>query len=133
MPVQRRISLPQDRPNIPVLTFPFLIFFAGQKEENFDTLVVQRPLTNSINVTFNIGYNISPRWYAGFNIDVIGFTFGRKSSAVFTGINASTGEQGTFTEPESIPASFNLLLTGDHDLGSLNLNSSLSGIGEGGI
>src|SRR5690349_18815694 len=45
-------------------TVPFLIFFAGQNEENFDTLTVQRPLTHSLNITANLGYNISPKWYA---------------------------------------------------------------------
>ena len=95
-------------------TIPFIIFFAGQKEENFDTLEVQRPLINLFNITANIGYNISSRWYAGFNIDVIGFSFGRKGSAALTsnGIN--------YTEPAAKPSAFNLLLTGDHDKGSLN-------------
>ena len=95
-------------------TTPFLIFFAGQKTENHDTLTVQRPLTISLNLAVNAGYNINPRWYLGFDIDVIGFTFGRKSSAILT----SNGT--TRTESKAKPANFNLLLTGDHDLGSLN-------------
>jgi hypothetical protein len=100
-------------------TAPFAIFFAGQKEENFDTLQVQRPLTNSVNITANIGYAISAKWYAGFNIDVIGFTFGRKNGGVLAGKN-QTGQQGTFSDNEVKPTAFNLLLTGDHDKGSLN-------------
>ena len=95
-------------------TFPFLIFFAGQKEENFDTLTVQRPFTNSLNITANLGYSFSPKWYLGFNIDVIGVTFGRKGSAVFQSNGASQ------TEPGAKPAAFNVLLTGDHDRGTLN-------------
>lgn len=95
-------------------TFPFLIVFAGQNEENLDTLNVQRPLITSINASFNLGYHITPRLYGGVNIDVIGFSFGRKSSAILT----SNGT--TQTEPDAKPSSFNLLLTGDHDLGSLN-------------
>jgi hypothetical protein len=95
-------------------TTPFLIFFAGQKTENHDTLTVQRPFTSSLNVAVNIGYNFNPRWYAGFNIDVIGFTVGRTSPAILT----SNGT--TMTEPQAKPAAFNLLLTGDHDYGSLN-------------
>jgi hypothetical protein len=95
-------------------TTPFLIFFAGQRKESQDTLTVQRPLTNSINLALNFGYNFNSKWNAGFNIDVIGFTFGRKSPAILT----SNGI--TRTEPSAKPASFNLLLTGDHDLGSLN-------------
>lgn len=95
-------------------TAPFLIFFAGQEENNFDTLVVQRPLTSSLNATINLGYSISSKWYVGFNIDAIGFTFGRKSSSIFT----SNGI--TKTDPDSKPSAFNVLLTGDHDKGSLN-------------
>lgn len=95
-------------------TFPFIIVFAGQKEKNFDTLTVQRPLTTSVNFTANLGYHLSPHWYAGFNIDVIGFTFGKNTNAVFT----SNGI--TVTEPLAKPSPFNLLLTGDNDLGSLN-------------
>ncbi len=95
-------------------TVPFVIFFAGQNEENFDTLTVQRPLVHSINALINLGYHFNQKWYAGFNIDLIGLSFGRKSSSVFT----SNGI--TKTDPASKPSSFNLLLTGDHDKGSLN-------------
>ena len=95
-------------------TTPFLIFFAGQEEENFDTLTVQRPLTNSLNLTINLGYNISSRLYAGFNIDVVGFSFGRKG----TGILTSSGK--TTIDPNAKPVSLNALLTGDHDRGTLN-------------
>ena len=75
---------------------------------------MQRPQTNSVNVTANLGYHLSSRWYAGFNIDVIGFTFGKKTNAVLT----SNGV--TVTEPVAKPAAFNVLLTGDNDHGSLN-------------
>lgn len=95
-------------------TTPFLIFFAGQEEQNFDTLTVQRPLTNSLNLSVNLGYNISPKWYAGFNIDLIGFSFGRKGSGILT----SNGT--TVIDPDAKPSSFNVLLTGDHDRGTLN-------------
>jgi hypothetical protein len=95
-------------------TTPFLIFFAGQRKETQDTLTVERPFTNSMNVAVNFGYNFSNRWSAGFNIDMIGYTFGRKSRAILT----SNGHEQT--EPAARPASFNLLLTGDHDRGSLN-------------
>jgi len=95
-------------------TTPFLIFFAGQEEQNFDTLTVQRPLTNSLNLAVNLGYNFSRKWYGGFNIDLIGFTVGRKGSGILT-------SNGTTTiEPNTKPTGFNVLLTGDHDRGTLN-------------
>jgi len=95
-------------------TIPFLIVFAGQKEENFDTLNVQRPSVISFNFTGNMGYHLSERLYAGLNIDLIGFTVGKKTNAVFISNGVTT------TEPDAKPAAFNALLTGDHDLGSLN-------------
>lgn len=95
-------------------TTPFVIFFAGQRENNFDTLTVQRPFTNSVNITINLGYNFTEKINAGFNIDLVGFTFGRKSSAILT----SNGN--TMIEPTAKPAPFNVLLTGDNDYGSLN-------------
>lgn len=95
-------------------TVPFLIVFAGIQEENLDTLTVQRPLIHAVNLSFNLGYHFLPRWYAGLNIDVIGASFGRESNAVLTSYGT------TQTEPAAKPTSFNLLLTGDHDRGSLN-------------
>ncbi|GLU52582.1 hypothetical protein [Dyadobacter frigoris] len=95
-------------------TTPFVIFFAGQKTENWDTLTVQRPFVNALNVTINLGYNFTPKLSAGFNIDLIGASFGRKSSSIFK----TNGEMST--DPVSKPTTFNLLLTGDHDQGSLN-------------
>jgi len=95
-------------------TIPFIIVFAGQKYENWDTLTVQRPLVNSLNLTANFGYNFNTRWSGGFNIDLIGFSFGRKTAAILT----SNGI--TRTEAAAKPAGFNVLLTGDFDYGSLN-------------
>jgi hypothetical protein len=95
-------------------TTPFLIVFAGQRPENWDTLTVQRPFVNALNITANFGYNFSPKWSGGFNIDLIGASFGRKSPAVFLRNGTTT------TEPSAKPTAFNVLLTGDHDRGSLN-------------
>lgn len=95
-------------------TIPFAIVFAGQEIQNWDTLTVQRPLTHSLNLTGNIGYYFSEKLYGGINIDLIGFTIGRNTSAIFK----SNGN--TINENISKPSSFNLLLTGDNDLGTLN-------------
>jgi hypothetical protein len=108
-------------------TIPFFIVFAGQETQNWDTLTVQRPLINALNISSNLGYNFSKRWYAGFNIDLIGVSFGRNTSSILT----SNGT--TITEPSTKPSAFNLLLTGDNDKGTLNsefflkykINSSL--------
>lgn len=95
-------------------TIPFLIVFADQVTSNWDTLTVQRPFVNSLNITANFGYNFTDQWSAGFNIDLVGFAFGRKSAAILTtnGI--------TKTEAAAKVANFNALLTGDLDYGNLN-------------
>lgn len=95
-------------------TAPFLIFFAGQKTENWDTLTVRNAYTSALNISANFGYHLSGKLSAGFNIDVIGFTLGKKSAGVFTSNGVATAE------PVAKPTSFNVLLTGDHDYGSLN-------------
>jgi len=95
-------------------TVPFAIVFAGHEEENLDTLTVQRPFTIAVNLSVNAGYYISERWYAGLNIDLIGFTVGRTTNAILHSDGTPT------TEPAAKPAPFNLLLTGDNDYGSLN-------------
>ncbi|MEP6727089.1 MAG: hypothetical protein ABJC98_14815 [Bacteroidota bacterium] len=95
-------------------TVPFVIVFAGQKTENWDTLTVQRPFVNAVNLSADFGYNFNAKWALGFNIDLIGFSFGRVTSAILS----SNGI--TSTEPAAKPASFNVLLTGDNDYGNLN-------------
>ena len=101
-------------------SIPFIVVVSSQETQNWDTLTVQRPLTNSLNLSANFGYHINKKLYAGFNIDLIGFTVGRTSSAIFTSNGTTT------TEPEAKPVPFNLLLTGDLDLGSLNSEFFLS-------
>lgn len=95
-------------------TIPFVIVFADQETQNWDTLTVQRPLINALNISSNFGYNFNKHWYAGFNIDLIGVSFGRNTSSILT----SDGK--TITEPSTKPSAFNLLLTGDNDKGTLN-------------
>ena len=95
-------------------TVPFVIVFAGQKTENWDTLTLHRPFVNTINTSINFGYHFSEQWMAGFNIDVIGFSFGPVRSGTLT----ANGAQ--LAEPRAKPAAFNILLTGDNDYGSLD-------------
>lgn len=95
-------------------TFPFVIVFAGQEIQNWDTLTVQRPFINALNISANFGYNFNSHWYGGFNIDVIGVSFGRNTSSILTSDGTTT------TEASTKPSTFNLLLTGDNDKGTLN-------------
>jgi hypothetical protein len=90
-----------------------LIFFQDNKRENIDTLLVNTPQVTMLNVSLNIGYQLTSRFSAGFNIDAIGFSVGTRQQANY--INGYTGKNTTAT-----PTSFNLLLISDNDLGSLN-------------
>jgi hypothetical protein len=65
-------------------TIPFIIVFAGQETQNWDTLTVRRPFVNSVNSAVNIGYNFNTKWSAGFNIALVGVSFGRKANGVLT-------------------------------------------------
>jgi hypothetical protein len=95
-------------------TTPFIIVFAGQKTENRDTLSVHHPFVNALNASINVGYHFSDRWLAGFNIDLIGFSFGPARSATLT------SQATAIPEPRAKPTAFNILLTGDNDYGSLD-------------
>jgi hypothetical protein len=92
---------------------PFLVVVSSQKTENWDTLTVQQPRVISVNAALSARYNFTPKISAGLNIDLIGFTLGRKSSAVFP----ANGNAQTIT---ARPTRINALLTGDLDYGSLN-------------
>jgi hypothetical protein len=93
---------------------PFLGVFSGHEEQNVDTLIVQKPFTSSLNLSANAGYRFGKKWYAGLNIDLLGFTVGSTCSSVLLSNESNTAE------PITKPSNWNLLLTGDLDYGSLN-------------
>jgi hypothetical protein len=93
---------------------PFLGVFSGHEEQNVDTLTIRKPFTGSLNLSANAGYRFAKKWYAGLNIDLLGFTVGHTTSSVLIS-NGSIME-----EPVTKPSTWNVLLTGDLDYGSLN-------------
>jgi len=82
-------------------------------ESKSDSLLLQTAQVNALNLALNIGYSVSNKFGLGFNIDAIGFSFGGKQSGSY--IN---GNQGQVTS--AMPTSFNILLIGNNDQGSLN-------------
>ena len=82
-------------------------------EKKSDSLLLQSPQVNALNLAINLGYRISPKFGAGFNIDALGFSFGGRQSALYINGNQS---QSTSAKPTS----FNVLLVGNNDQGSLN-------------
>ncbi len=85
---------------------------AGDKLKE-DTLLAPKPNAYSLNVLINLGYNITPKLQAGFNIDLIGASFGPEGTPTFI-------SNGVPTATKAKPAGFNVLLVGNNDRGSLN-------------
>lgn len=80
---------------------------------NKDSLFSSSASTYALNAILNLGYHISPKLDLGFNIDLIGFSFGPSRIKLFTG-------NGTSTTTTAMPTSFNVLLVGNNDRGTLN-------------
>src|SRR5258706_1068976 len=93
-------------------TSPFILF-KDNIIKNIDSLLVPTPQVNMLNASVNIHYRFSSKVVAGFNIDVIGFSFGASKPETY--IN------GTLTNiTQGRPTVFNILLVSDNDRGSLN-------------
>jgi len=82
-------------------------------EKSIDTLMLSKPSVSALNLLINLGYNFSPKLQVGFNIDAVGFSFGKNSNAKFTG-------NGTTANVNAKPTGFNILLGGNNDQGTLN-------------
>ena len=95
---------------------PFTIF-SETIEGNIDTIALVTPQVNLINLSINIEYNVWRSFDLGFNIDAIGFSFGGKQKA---NVLSSSFDAGQSPVTTAKPTSFNLLLTSDNDIGSLN-------------
>jgi hypothetical protein len=86
-------------------------------DENIDTIAIASPQVNLFNLTINLQYTIKKRLDIGFNIDAIGFSFGSQKKAY---VISSSYDSGQKSEVYASPTAFNLLLTSNNDLGSLN-------------
>ena len=84
---------------------------------NFDTLYINEGRVNSLNASIHLQYNLTSRLEAGFNIDALGFTLGKKQEGFYT---SSIYPAGKVTTQTAKPTPFNLLLISDNDIGSLN-------------
>lgn len=84
---------------------------------NIDTITTNAAQVNSLNLSLHIQYTVLKKLDLGFNIDAIGFSFGTKKDF---NILSSVYDQGQIPVQEARPTTFNLLLVGDNDLGTLN-------------
>jgi hypothetical protein len=86
-------------------------------EKNIDTLAFANPQMNSLNLSINLQYSITKKLEVGFNIDAVGVSFGGKQIG---SIISSVYDPGQSFVQDAKPTTFNLLLTSDNDIGSLN-------------
>lgn len=91
------------------------VFFADDILPNIDSVLFPKSQVNAFNITLNLGYNITKRFYAGLNIDLIGLSFGKKQDGIYYANNFATGVPVT-----ARPTTVNLFLVSDNDKGSLN-------------
>jgi hypothetical protein len=89
------------------------VIFKENIDANIDTFLIKTAQVNSFNLLVTLGYNVSTKLLLRFNIDVIGFSFGKSANG-----NYINGSQGAMESSD--PAPFNLLLVSDNDKGSLN-------------
>jgi len=91
--------------------------FSETIEANIDTLTTATAVTYCLNATFNAQYRVARRWEIGLNIDVAGVSFGPRRKF---NIISSSFDAGQEPVQYGAPTRFNLLLTSDNDIGSLN-------------
>jgi hypothetical protein len=86
-----------------------------------DTLHLANVQTNAFNLNIVLGYALSKKLEVGFNIDALGFTFGKKQDAEFVALQSdATGRTNNGKKFTTLPTKLNLLLISDSDMGSLN-------------
>jgi hypothetical protein len=90
------------------------VFFSNNIPVNIDTVIFPKSQVNSLNISINLGYNITPKFGVGFNIDAIGFSFGGNKNGTYY------PNSGATVATTAKPTGFNLLLVSDNDKGSLN-------------
>ena len=97
-------------------------------DDEVDTLTQFSVQNNFANLYVRLGYDITEKLSLSFDIDVVGLSFGSESDSKSFGPGEARQSQGTPASQVQVssPTTFNLLLVGDNDLGSLNSTLSLS-------
>jgi hypothetical protein len=91
--------------------------FSKTLVENIDTIVTATSVSYSLNTAVRIHYTFHRKLSAGFNIDVAGMSVGPKKEF---NVISSVFDSGQSPIVAASPTRFNLLLTSDNDIGSLN-------------
>ncbi|MDX2189423.1 MAG: hypothetical protein SFY32_06150 [Bacteroidota bacterium] len=94
------------------------VIFKDNIISNIDTIKVHNPTVGMCNIHAVIQYTFFKKLDLGFNIDLVGFSFGAKTNNQYRPNLAVSGNNRSIEA--SNPTIFNLLLVSDNDLGSLN-------------
>lgn len=94
-----------------------LTLFSDDVPANIDTISTITSYSNSINASFHLQYTFLKKFDFGTNIDLIGFSFGPETQGTLIS-SSFDGKQKPVQNAKPTP--FNLLLTSDNDIGSLN-------------
>ncbi|WP_337045373.1 hypothetical protein [Emticicia sp. 17c] len=97
-------------------TQSIVALFTENIASNLDTLQLAKSRLGSLNGTIVLQYSIK-KLDVGFNIDFVGFSFGKSQRGKFI---ASESKSLNNTLQTAKPTPFNLLLISDSDIGSLN-------------
>lgn len=87
------------------------------EDANIDTLTLGSAAVTYIGIPIHLQYSFGEKLDIGFNIDVVGLTFGGEQTGRFMASRPSDLNGSTQT---GSPTSPNVLLVGDNDIGSLN-------------
>jgi len=80
-----------------------------------DSILAPAPAIYSVNLLINLGYQITPKLQVGFDIDLLGASFGPNGSPNFI-------SNGVSQTTKVNPTPMNILLIGANDRGSLSSN-----------
>ena len=94
-----------------------LTIFSDDVPANIDTISTITSYSNSVNASFHLQYTFLRKFDFGTNIDVIGFSFAPETQGTLIS-SSFDGKQKPVQNAKPTP--FNLLLTSDNDIGSLN-------------
>jgi hypothetical protein len=92
------------------------VFFSDTYPENIDTLSISSTQVNALNLSINLQYTIKQKLDIGFNIDAVGFSFGKGISGNYQSYKDLTNT----SVQKAKPTTLNLLLISDNDIGTLN-------------
>ncbi len=99
------------------------VLFLDEKPDQIDTINLTQSSLLAGNFSFLIGYKITPKFEAGFTIDLVGLTIGAKQKGKFESSDATNLSGQEF---EARPTPFNALLIAENDIGTLQSQFYLS-------